>query len=73
MAKVPNNIPDRVAATLNCAFATMVNAVSSEIDLENLEEKREENKQKSVLVQVGDNLIVQNTCRHVEQRLISCL
>ena len=52
VVKLPENIPDRIGATLNCALASMTNAVGPVMNLDNLEEKREENKNKSVLVQV---------------------
>ena len=51
--KVPDNIPDKLAAPINCALGTMVNAVSSLVDLDNLEEQRAKYHQKSVLIQVG--------------------
>ena len=53
IVKVPDNIPDKLAAPINCALGTMVNAVSSLVDLDNLEEQRAKHRQKSVLIQVG--------------------
>ena len=39
----------------------MTNAVSPLVNLENLEEKREENKEKTVLVQVGGKFFLCET------------
>lgn len=50
--KLPSNLPDRIAAPLNCALATMVNAVSPVIDLACLEKERKANSKKTALVQV---------------------
>ncbi|XP_028410406.1 uncharacterized protein LOC114533030 [Dendronephthya gigantea] len=51
IVKLPDNVDDKIGATLNCAFASMTNAVEPLMDLHNLEKKREANKKKSVLVQ----------------------
>ena len=59
--KLPDNVPDQIGATLNCALASMTNAVEPLMDLGNLEAKQEENKKKTVLVQVNvifDTLIL---------------
>ncbi len=53
VVKVPENIPNNLAAPVNCALGTMVNALSSFVNFDNLEEKRNENQSKSVLVQVS--------------------
>ena len=36
VAKIPPNVPDVVASPLNCALATMVNAVDGIVDCERL-------------------------------------
>ena len=51
IVKLPDNVPDKIGATLNCALASMTNAVEPLMNLGNLAEKREENKNKTVLVQ----------------------
>ena len=56
--KLPDNVPDKIGATLNCALASMTNAVEPLMDLANLAEKREENKNKTVLVQVSNALLI---------------
>lgn len=53
VAKLPDNVPSRIAAPLNCALATMVNAVSPVVDLDNLEKRRKLNNKKTVLIQVN--------------------
>lgn len=61
IVKLPDNIPDKIGATLNCALASMTNAVEPLMNLGNLAEKWEENQKKTVLVQVSPTLISQQT------------
>ena len=53
VVKLPENIPSNLAAPINCALGTMVNALSSLVNFENIAEQRNANESKSVLVQVG--------------------
>lgn len=48
VAKIPPKVPDTVASPLNCALATMVNAVDGLID-----SKRYAHRKRSALVQVS--------------------
>ena len=57
IVKLPDNVKDKIGATLNCAFASMTNAVEPLMDLYNLEKNQEANKKKSVLVQVCSTVI----------------
>ena len=52
VTKLPDNLPSRIAAPLNCALATMVNAVSPVVDLDSLEKERKLNGKKTALIQV---------------------
>ena len=52
VTKLPDNLPSRIAAPLNCALATMVNAVGPVVDLNCLEKERELNGKKTALIQV---------------------
>ncbi|CAB4001770.1 alcohol dehydrogenase [Paramuricea clavata] len=61
IVKLPDNVPDQIGATLNCALASMTNAVEPLMNLGNLAEKREENKNKTVLVQ-GAGLLGVYSC-----------
>ena len=54
VVKVPENIPNNLAAPINCALGTMVNALSSLVNFDNLKENWAENQRKSVLVQVSE-------------------
>ena len=54
VVKVPENIPNNLAAPVNCALGTMVNALSSLVNFDNLKENWAENQRKSVLVQVSE-------------------
>ena len=51
VTKLPDNLPSRIAAPLNCALATMVNAVSPVVDLNCLEKERKTNGKKTALIQ----------------------
>ena len=64
VCKLPSNIPNSIAAPLNCALATMVNAVSPMVDLDSLEKEKVANKKKIALIQVILILLITGSLLH---------